>query len=54
MDGQFFFFFKKKHQNKYNCQSHMDSCKVYKDNLRSNCIDAEFKQQLKQYILNEF
>ena len=32
----------------------MDRCKVYKDQLRSNCIDDEFKQQLKQDILNEF
>ena len=31
----------------------MDRCKVYKDNLKSNCIDDEFRQQLKQDILNE-
>ena len=31
----------------------MDRCKVYKDPLKSNCVDDEFKQQLKQDILNE-
>jgi len=31
----------------------MDRCKVYKDHLRSTCIDDEFKQQLKHDILNE-
>ena len=31
----------------------MDRCKVYKDHLESNCIDDEFKQQLKHDILNE-
>ena len=31
----------------------MDRCKTYKDHLESNCIDDEFKQQLKQDILNE-
>ena len=31
----------------------MDRCKVYKDHLKANCIDDEFKQQLKQDILNE-
>ena len=31
----------------------MDRCKVYKGHLRSNCIDGEFKQQLKQDMLNE-
>ena len=33
-------------------ESHMDRCKVYKDHLKSNCID-EFKQQLKHDMLNE-
>ena len=31
----------------------MERCKVYKDHLKANCIDDEFKQQLKQDILNE-
>jgi len=31
----------------------MDTCKVYKDHLKSNCTDDEFKQQLEQDILNE-
>ena len=31
----------------------MDRCEVYEDYLKSNCIDDEFKQQLKQDILNE-
>ena len=31
----------------------MDGCKVYKDHLKSNCIDDDFKHQLKQDILNE-
>ena len=33
-------------------ESHTDRCKVYKDHLKSNCIDA-FKQQFKQDMLNE-
>ena len=32
----------------------MERCKVYKDHLKSNCIDDEFRQQLKQDTLNEF
>ena len=39
---------------KYHYQSHMDRCKAYKDYLKSNCIDNEFKQQLKHDISNEF
>ena len=31
----------------------MNRCKVYEDHLKSNCIDDEFKQQLKHDILNE-
>ena len=31
----------------------MDRCKVYKDHLTATCIDDQFKQQLKQDILNE-
>ena len=31
----------------------MDRCKVYKDHLKSNSIDEEFKQQLKHDIMNE-
>jgi len=31
----------------------MDRCKVYRDHLKSNSIDEEFKQQLKHDILNE-
>jgi len=31
----------------------MDRCKVYKDHLKANCTDDEFKQQLKQDLLNE-
>ena len=46
-------FCKKPLSKKYNYQSHMDRCKVYKDHLKANCIDDEFKQQLKQDILNE-
>ena len=46
-------FCKKSLSKKYNYQSHMDRCKVYKDHLKANCIDDEFKQQLKQDILNE-
>jgi len=38
----------------YNYQSHMNRCKVYKDHLKSNCIDDGFNQQLKHDILNEF
>ena len=44
---------KQSSSKKYNYQSHMDRCKVYKDHLKSNCIDDEVKQQLKQDILNE-
>ena len=39
---------------KYKYQSHMERCKAYKDHLKSNCIDDEFKQQLQQDILNVF
>ena len=46
-------FCKKSLSKKYNYQSHMDRCKVYKDHLKSNSIDEEFKQQLKHDILNE-
>ena len=42
---------KKPLSKKYNYQSNMDRCKVYKDHLKSNCIDGEFKQQLKHDIL---
>ena len=38
---------------KYSYQSHMNRCKAYNDHLKSNCTDGEFKQQLKQDILNE-
>jgi len=31
----------------------MDRCKVCKDHFKSNCIDDEFKQQLKHETLNE-
>ena len=31
----------------------MDRCKVYKDDLKSNCIDDEFKQKLKHDLSNE-
>ena len=31
----------------------MDTCKAYKDHFKSNCIDDEIKQQLKQEILDE-
>ena len=31
----------------------MDRCKQYKEHLKANCIDDEFKQQVKQDILNE-
>ena len=31
----------------------MDRCKVYEDNFKTNCIDDEFKQQLKHDLLNE-
>ena len=41
-------------KNIINYQSHMEICKVYKDHVRANCIDDEFKQQFKQYILNVF
>ena len=46
-------FVKKTLSKKYNYQSHMDICKVYKDHLNANCIDDEFKQQSKQDILNK-
>ena len=46
-------FVKKTLSKKYNYQSHTDRCKVYKDRLKSNCIDDELKQQLKRDILNE-
>jgi len=46
-------FCKKPLPKKCNYQSHMDRCKVCKDHLKSNCIDDEFKQQLKLAILNE-
>ena len=45
-------FCKKTLSKKYNYQSHMDRCKVYKDHFKSNSIDEEFKQQLKHDILN--
>ena len=48
-----FVFCKELLSNKYNYQSHMDRCKVYKDHVIANCIDDEFKQQLQQEILNE-
>ena len=38
---------------KCNYQSQRDRCKVYEDQLKANCIDDEFKQQLKQEVLNE-
>ena len=44
---------KKPLSKKSNDQSHMDRCKVYKDHVKSNCIDDGFQQQLKQDILNE-
>ena len=45
-------FVKKKHSsNKYDYQSHMDRCKVYKDHWKADCIDDEFKQQLKQGMI---
>ena len=47
------FVIKKTLSKKYNCQSHLDRCKVYKDHLKSNCVNDEFKQQLKHDILNE-
>ena len=47
-------YLKKPLSRKCNYQSHMDICEVYEDYLKSNCIDDEFKQQLKQDILNEF
>ena len=31
----------------------MYRCKVYKDDLKANCIDDELKEQLKQDIQNE-
>ena len=46
-------FCKKSLSKKYNYQSHMDRCKVYKDHLKSNSLDDEFKEQLKYDILNE-
>ena len=46
-------FCKKTLSKKYNYQSHMDRCKVYKDHLKSNSIGEEFKQQLKHDIMNE-
>ena len=46
-------FCKKTLSKKYNYQSHMDRCNVYRDHLKSNSIDEEFKQQLKHDILNE-
>ena len=45
-------FAKKPLSNKYNYQSHMDRCKAYKEDLKSNCIDHEFKQQLRHDMLN--
>ena len=45
---------KKPSSMKYNYQSHMEICKVYKDHLKANCIDDEFEQQFKQDILTEF
>jgi len=47
-------FRKKTLSKEYTYQSHMDRCKAYKDHLRSNCIDDEFKQQLKHDVMNEF
>ena len=32
----------------------MSRCKVYKDYLKANSIDDEFKEQFKNDILNEF
>ena len=45
-------FCKKTLSKRCNYQSHMDICKVYKDHLKTNCVD-QFKQQLKHGILNE-
>ena len=53
MYGIDFFFKKKPLSTKYNYQSHVDRCRVCKDHLKANWIDDEFKQQLKQDILNE-
>ena len=46
-------FCKKTLSKTYNYKSHMDRCMVYKDHLKSNSIDEEFKQQWKHDILNE-
>ena len=32
----------------------MERCKAYKDHVKANCVNDEFKPQLKQDILNEF
>ena len=45
--------FVKRHYQRNNYQSHMDRCKVYKDQLKSNSIDEDFKQQSKHDIFNE-
>ena len=47
------YFLQKPLSHKYNHQSDMDRCKVYKDHLKSNSINDEFKQQLKHDILHE-
>ena len=47
-------FAKKPLSKKYNYQSQMEICKVYEDDLKSDCIDYEFKQQLKQDVLDKF
>ena len=47
-------FCKKPLSKKYKYQSRMERCKVCKDHLKSNCIDDEFRQQLKQNMLKEF
>ena len=46
-------FLKKPLSKKYNYQAHMDRCKVYKDHVKANRIDDEFKQQLKQDMLKD-
>ena len=33
-------FVKKQLSEKYNYQSHMDRCKVYRDHLKANCIET--------------
>jgi len=47
------FFLKKHYQRNININHIWVGCKAYKDHFKSNCVDNEFKQQLRHGILNK-